>query len=122
MNVTTNYNEFLIIEDYLRSIDIPIASLDNFPKTNHDNDRTTLDEPITIDPKSSGPLAPIFTEITLNIWWNTWETGPDRITRLCLDYSYKHPSGSNGYAVHLYSVNGSDLGDYESTVGLLSKK
>ena len=67
MNVTTNYNEFLIIEDYLRSIDIPIASLDNFPKTNHDNDRTTLDEPISIDPKSSGPLAPIFTEITLNI-------------------------------------------------------
>ena len=121
MNVTTNYNEFLSIEDYLKSIDIPISTLDILPRT-IESGHTRLDEPVSISPESAGPLAPMFKSINVSIYWKTEEHLNKRVTILSLDYRYTHPSGSNGYTVHLYSVDGSDFqDDYDVMSDLLRK-
>jgi len=121
MNTTTNYQEFLKIEDFLKDIQVPISSLDKLPRT-IENGFTTIDEPISIEPESAGPLAPMFDSIELKVSWLTFITNREqRITRLFLEYKYEHPSGSNGYSVDLYSVDGSDFSDYNTSLTFLKE-
>ena len=53
-----------------------------------------------IDPVELGPFAPAIAEMSVSIRGGWWKSG---IAQIELHYSYKHPSGSNGYTVNLYS-------------------
>jgi hypothetical protein len=116
MNTTTNYAEFLIIEDFLKDNHVPIASLDKLPRT-IEKGIVKLDEPVKIDPKAVGAIGAMFEDITLDISWKTEEVDSNRFTTLVLEYRYTHPGGgSNGKSVILYSKNGSNLGTWEEVI------
>jgi len=71
-----------------------------------------------INPKLTGPLAPIYSQISCQVfvWKNVIDTpnhvGPALFIRL--QYSWEHPSGSNGYTVTLVSTDGGRTFENES--------
>jgi len=116
----TNYSEFQQIESFLKTLKIPIASLEACPRT-IEKGITALDFPVKIPVESVGPIAPIFKEISVKIYWSTDIYQDKRFTQLHLDYSYEHPGGSNGYRTEYYSVDGSTFGDYDTALSLIRR-
>ena len=114
MNVTTNYAEALLINQYLVDnnilVQIPGDEQPLFitPRT-MENGCTILDT-IKINPEQTGPMAPMFTEITLTVLYFTNEhtigEKTIRFTKLVLEYQYQHPSGSNGHRLEIMSEDG----------------
>ena len=87
-----------------------------------EDDEAIIIEAMKMETPVFAPCDGTVKEIKVKVNYNT-EILRDtfRVTVLRLYYSYNHPSGSNGYDVTLYSVDGSDFVEYKEFRSLITK-
>lgn len=105
---TTNYEETLLIDNFLQEKKVPIVNLINHPRTLEHGG--TFLEPINIDPKTVGVLEAMFKQIVLTVKYFTYEKDNERCTTIHMCYRYEHPGGgSNGYDVAYICKDGKNF-------------
>jgi hypothetical protein len=106
------------ISNYLKSLDMKAGLKSAAGLKFGKGDKIAPLGTVNINPKLTGPLSPIYTQISCQVfvWKNVIDTpnhvGPAIFLRL--QYSWEHPSGSNGYTVTLVSTDNGQTFENES--------